>query len=120
MDTTLSGLYKNISAYFLKMSMRKRLTLGIVAAVVLVGAVVLGRVLDSASYTVLYRGLDSKESVEIVNMLDSSGVEYRLESDGTILVPRQNEAMLKMQLAAEGFPSSTLGYDIFTSQVKMS
>lgn len=96
MDVTISGLVKNIGAYFQKMSKRARLTLGVVAALVLVGAFVLTKVLDNASYTVLYRGLDASESVEVINMLDSSGVNYRLETDGTILVPRQSEAMLKM------------------------
>ncbi len=116
MDVTISGLYKNISAYFQRMSMRKRLTLVIVAVSLLIGAVVLTKVLDNASYTVLYRGLDSSESVQVVGVLDSAGVAYRLESDGSILVPREEEARLKMQLASEGFPNSTLGYDIFTSQ----
>jgi flagellar M-ring protein FliF len=119
MDVTISGLVKNIGAFFQKMSGRARLTLGIVSALVLVGAFVLTKVLDDASYTVLYRGLDASESVEIVNMLDESGVNYRMETDGTILVPRQSEAMLKMQLAAEGFPNSTLGYDLFTSQADL-
>jgi flagellar M-ring protein FliF len=116
MDVTISGLYKSISAYFQKMSMRRRLTLVIVAALLLIGAVVLTKVLDNASYTVLYRGLDSSESVQVVKMLDSAGVKYRLENDGSILVPRDEEARLKMQLASEGFPNSTLGYDIFTNQ----
>lgn len=116
MDVTISGLYKNISAYFQRMSMRRRLTLVIVAALLLIGAVVLTNVLDNASYTVLYRGLDSSESVQVVGILDAAGVNYRLENDGSILVPREEEARLKMQLASEGFPNSTLGYDIFTSQ----
>jgi flagellar M-ring protein FliF len=119
MDVTISGLYKSISAYFQKMSKRMRLTLIILAALLIIGSVVLTKVLDNASYTVLYRGLAPTESVEIVNMLDSSGVSYRMESDGTILIPRDKEAMLKMQLAAEGFPNSTLGYDTFTSQADL-
>ena len=118
MDVTISGLYKNISAYFQKMSKKMRLALVIAVVLLLIGAVVLTKVLDNAS-TVLYRGLASSESVEVVNMLDSSGVNYRLESDGTILVPKDDEAKLKMQLAAEGFPNSTLGYDIFTSQADL-
>ncbi len=116
MDVSISGLTKNLSAYFQKMSNGRKMALAISAVILIVGAVVLTKVLDNASYTVLYRGLDASESVEIVNMLDSSGVNYRIETDGTILVPRTSEAMLKMQLAAEGFPSSTLGYDVFTSQ----
>ena len=116
MDVTISGLYKNISASIQKMSMRKRLTLVIAAAVLLIGAFILTKVLDNASYTVLYRGLDSSESIQVVGVLDAAGVDYRLENDGSILVPRAEEARLKMQLASEGFPNSTLGYDIFTSQ----
>lgn len=119
MDVTISGLYKNIRAFFQKMSKRMRLTLIVSAALLLVGAVVLSKVLDNASYTVLYRGLASSESVQVVNLLDSSKVPYRLESDGTILVPRDQEAKLKMQLASDGFPNSTLGYDIFTSQADL-
>lgn len=116
MDVSISGLTKNIGAYFQKMSNGRKMALAISAVLLIVGAVVLTKVLDNASYTVLYRGLDASENVEVVNLLNASGVDYRLESDGTILVPRTSEAMVRMQLAAEGFPSSTLGYDIFTSQ----
>jgi flagellar M-ring protein FliF len=119
MDVTISGLYKSISAFFKKMSKRMRLTLIVSAVLLLIGAVVLSKVLDNASYTVLYRGLASSESVQVINLLDSSGVPYRLETDGTILVPRDQEAKLKMQLASDGFPNSTLGYDTFTSQADL-
>lgn len=116
MDVTVSGMSKSIRAYFGKMSGRKRLMLAGIAALVFIGAIVLTKYLDAASYTVLYRGLDSSESVEVVNMLESAGVDYKLESDGTIMVSRDDEASVRMQLAASGFPNSTLSYDIFTSQ----
>lgn len=116
MDVTVSGMSKSIRAYFGKMSGRKRLMLVGIAALVFIGAIVLTKYLDAASYTVLYRGLDASESVEVVNMLESAGVDYRLESDGTIMVSRDDEASVRMQLAASGFPNSTLSYDIFTSQ----
>jgi flagellar M-ring protein FliF len=119
MDFTVSGMYKNIRAYFAKMTKRKRFMLAGIAALVVIGAIILTKVLDNSSYTVLYRGLSSSEGVEIVNMLESAGVDYRLEDGGTILVPRTEEASLRMQLATSGFPDSTLGYDIFTSQADL-
>ncbi len=64
------------------------MTLAVVAVLAVAGTIWLTKALDSASYAVLYRGLASSEGVEVVNMLSSAGVDYRLESDGTILVPK--------------------------------
>ena len=119
MDFTVSGMYKNIRAYFGKMTKRKRFALAGIAALVLIGAIALTQILDNSSYTVLYRGLSSAEGVEIIDMLESAGAEYRLEDGGTILVHREDEASLRMQLATSGFPNSTLGYDIFSSQADL-
>ena len=116
MDLSISNLFQSIRGYLAKLSKGKRIALAALLVSVLAGSVVLANVLDSAGFTVLYRGLSPAEGVEIVNLLDSMGTSYRLQNDGTILVPKTSEAMLKMQLAAEGFPKSTLGYDIFTSQ----
>ncbi len=116
MDLSISNLFQSIKGYLAKLSRGKRVALAALLVSVIAGAVILTNVLDSAGYTVLYRGLSASEGVEVVNLLDSMGTPYRLQNDGTILVPKSSEAMLKMQLAAEGFPKSTLGYDVFTSQ----
>lgn len=116
MDLSISNLFQSIKGYLAKLSRGKKIGLAALLVSVLAGAIILTNVLDSAGYTVLYRGLSASEGVEIVNLLDSMGTSYKLETDGTILVPKSSEAMLKMQLAAEGFPKSTLGYDVFTSQ----
>ncbi len=116
MDLSISNLFQSIKGYLAKLSRGKKVALVVLLVSVIAGAVVLTSVLDSAGYTVLYRGLSPSEGVEIVNLLDSMNTGYRLQNDGTILVPKASEAMLKMQLAAEGFPKSTLGYDLFTNQ----
>jgi flagellar M-ring protein FliF len=116
MDLSISNLFQSIKGFLAKLSRGKKIGLAALLVSVLVGAIILVNVLDSAGYTVLYRGLSASESVDIVNMLDSMGTVYKLQTDGTIMVPKASEAMLKMQLAAEGFPKSTMGYDIFTSQ----
>jgi flagellar M-ring protein FliF len=116
MDLSISNLFQSIKGYLAKLSRGKKIAIVALLVSVLAGAIILANVLDNAGYTVLYRGLSASEGVEIVNLLDSMGTTYRLQTDGTILVPKSSEAMLKMQLAAEGFPKSTLGYDVFTSQ----
>ncbi|MGJ4850820.1 flagellar basal-body MS-ring/collar protein FliF [Bacillota bacterium Meth-B3] len=116
MDFSISGMFKNIGAYFGRMSKGKRLTLLGVAGLLIVGSIALARYLNDASYIMLYRGLSPSEGAQVVQILDGAGVDYRLQSDGSILVPKEDEARLKMQLAANGLPNSTLGYDLFSGQ----
>jgi flagellar M-ring protein FliF len=66
-----------------------------------------------SNYTVLYRGLSSAESLEILRLLDDMGVDTKVESDGSILVSKDKAPAIKMQLATEGYPNSTLSYDLF-------
>lgn len=85
------------------------------AAAILAIAVLAAVLLNSNGYVVLYEGLSNEESPEIVSRLNGMGVDFKMESGGTILVPKEEEAQLKMQLASEGYPQSTLNYDIFTN-----
>lgn len=64
---------------------------------------------------ILYTNLDFQEAGEIANRLADLGMRYRLSSDGSaILVPRDEERDLRLQLAGEGFPKSgRMGYEIF-------
>ena len=119
MDLSISNLLKSIQGFLAKLSKGKKIALAALLVSVLAGSMILANVLENAGYTVLYRGLSATESVEIVNMLDDMGTTYKLLDDGTIQVPKSSVAMLKMQLAAEGFPKSTLGYDLFTNQANM-
>jgi len=119
MDLSISNIFQSIKGFLAKLSRGKKIALASLLVCVLAGAIILANVLDNAGYTVLYRGLSASEGVEIVNLLDSMDTSYRLQNDGSILVPRSSEAMLKMQLAAEGFPKSTLGYDTFTNQTSL-
>ncbi len=119
MDLSISNLLKSVQGYLAKLSRGKKIALAALLVSVLAGSIILANVLENAGYTVLYRGLSPSESVEIVNMLDDMAITYKLEDDGTIQVPKSSVAMLKMQLAAEGFPKSTLGYDVFTNQANM-
>ena len=49
-----------------------------------------------------------------MDILDGLGAEYKVDDNGTIYVPSRDEARLKMQLAAEGYPKESLTYDIFS------
>ncbi|MEA4831999.1 MAG: flagellar basal-body MS-ring/collar protein FliF [Oscillospiraceae bacterium] len=115
MNMSISGFFNQIGGYFGKMSKKKRITIISVISVVIVGAVIVAAVLNKSSYTVLYRGLSSSEGAEIMQILDKLNTDYKVDASGAILVPYKDEAVLKMQLAAEGYPKNSLSYDLFTN-----
>nr|WP_256372746.1 flagellar basal-body MS-ring/collar protein FliF [Roseibium sp. RKSG952] len=65
--------------------------------------------------TTLYNDLALEDSSAIVSQLESSGVTFEIAREGsTILVPQDQVARLRMQLAEEGLPTGgSIGYEIF-------
>ncbi len=67
-------------------------------------------------YVVLYSDLELPDSKQIVDKLDSSGVDYRLEKNGTeILVPASEVNRLRLDTVdfALGSGVSGVGYEVF-------
>lgn len=97
----------------------KKLILIVLGAIVLfsVGAAV---VINNKPYETLFSGLNEQEASDIIGKLQDSGVEYKYENDGTILVPRDQEQKLKAQLVYEGYPKSGFTYDIFKENIDMT
>lgn len=89
--------------------------MGAVAAILVgVFAFIIFRV-TAPQMTQLYSELTLEDSGAIVNQLESLGVQYELRNGGaTIMVPDEQVARLRMQLAEEGLPTGgSIGYEIF-------
>src|SRR3989339_850087 len=65
-------------------------------------------------YTVLFTELDSKSASEITSRLQQQKISYRLSPDGTTIeVPKEKATQLKIDLTAEGLPTSGIvGFEI--------
>ncbi|MCH2547956.1 MAG: flagellar M-ring protein FliF [Alphaproteobacteria bacterium] len=64
----------------------------------------------------LYSGLDMKDSAQIVEQLEKSGIPYEISAGGAqILVPSDQALRLRMSMAQQGLPNSgsVVGYEIF-------
>ncbi|WP_313292384.1 flagellar basal-body MS-ring/collar protein FliF [Faecalispora jeddahensis] len=92
---------------------RKIIWISGLAGVVLI-AVLAAYLLNRQPYVVLYPGLEHQEAVEVMTELGNRGVNYE-EKNGTILVPKDEENALRMDLANMGYPKSAPNYDFFTS-----
>jgi flagellar M-ring protein FliF len=119
MDITISGVAQQLGSAFKKLSKTAKILIFSSIGAVIAVAIILAVVLNSGNYTVLYRGLSSAESLEILQLLDDMAVDVKVGKDGSILVPAEKEAELKMKLASEGYPNSTLSYDLFLGQADL-
>lgn len=111
----IQKILRQINEFWTKQSSkRKKMIIAGALCLVAVAAVV-ALLMNRTDYVVLYKGLSATESAEIMSKLEEAAVGAKVESDGTIYVPRDKEAGLKIQLSAEGYPKSSLNYDIFSS-----
>jgi len=81
----------------------------VLSLVGLAGAVAVGVVLviwtRSPAMTPLYSGLAERDASEVVTLLESSNVPYRLDpTTGGVMVPVNRKYEVRMQLAAAGLP----------------
>lgn len=75
--------------------------------------------LSTPSYTVLTAGLDDKELAEVINELETIGVDYKIEAGGSrVVVPRQDLATTKAKLAEAGVGGGidAPGYELLDKQ----
>jgi flagellar M-ring protein FliF len=65
--------------------------------------------------SLLYAGLDPKDSAAIVAKLEAAKIPYQLESGGTAIMVASDQALrLRMEYAGQGLPSGgNVGYEIF-------
>lgn len=94
-------------------STSKKVKILAIGGVVLVLAISLGLTYylnNSKEFVPLFEGLTQAETTEIMSALSDMNVEVRLDSSGNILVPKQDEAKVRMQLATAGYPKNGLSY----------
>lgn len=117
MTEQFKKILKSITEFWGKLSSKtKKLAIGGTVAVVVI-AVILTVILNKKEYVALFSGMDENETAEVMKQLQESNVDYKYESDGTILIPEDQENVLRMKLAQSGHPSTGINYDIFTQNI---
>ncbi len=103
----------------LSMARQIGLMLGLALSVAVGIAVVLWS--QSASYDLLYVGIEQKDASEMVEVLDEMGVAYKVDAkSGAIMVPTDQVRALKLKLAAEGLPrTQSSGYEILDKETTL-
>ncbi|HOV70003.1 MAG TPA: flagellar basal-body MS-ring/collar protein FliF [Clostridia bacterium] len=111
------NLTKQINNYFKnldKAHKRRLIMLACLFAVILVVAILL---LGQKEYTTLYRGLKPSDAGEIMEKLKEMKIDAKAVGDDTIMVLKEQEPGVRMQLASMGYPKSGLNYDLYMNSV---
>src|SRR5919197_2237049 len=101
------------------MSTRGKIVLAASALAIVVVAVMLFKVASAPSYTTLQAGIDPAKTGKITAALDSAGVQYKLENNGTAIgVVSGQEAKARVALAGQGLSTGTTqpGFELLDKQ----
>lgn len=107
---------------WLQLDKTKRKRLVAFVTIALIATLLIGYFMQRSTYTVLFSNLDEADAGAIVEDLESQGLEYRLEDDGTtILMDEEEIDNYRIDLAVNGLmPEKSTGFEIFDETSMMT
>lgn len=99
-----------------ELGVSQRLSLGFGVLIVIFAMTGLLMWSSKPSFGLLYGRVDPKQMSEIVEHLESNGIDYRLEQGGSaVFVPKEMINRARLTLASSGLPSggNAVGFEIF-------
>lgn len=117
MNDQIVKVGKNITEFWRGSSKKTKGTIigGTIGVILL--ALIITFLLNNKEYVVLFNNIDEEETVQVMQQLQESKVDYKYKKDGTILIPENQENTLRMKLAETGHPRTGSNYDLFTKNI---
>lgn len=111
----MNAIVEQFKKLWLELGFTQRISLGL--AMVAIGIAMTGLVMWSSKpdMSLLYARINPKDMGEIVEVLESNGVPYRLEQGGTaIFAPKDMIPKMRIELAGRSIPNGGgVGFEIF-------
>ncbi|HTY58922.1 MAG TPA: flagellar basal-body MS-ring/collar protein FliF [Bacteroidota bacterium] len=109
------GAQQQIAGLIRRTSLGQKVLLVVVALGVIGAIIAMVTMVNQPTYATLFNGLNADDASKIVTKLKEKSVPYRLDDSGkSILVPKDQVYELRLALAGDGLPqSSVIGYEIF-------
>jgi flagellar M-ring protein FliF len=112
---SIKSIPSSVTKFFKNMEKGKKVRLIIFAVLVLAIAIALTVFLNQKTYTVLYSGMTAQDTGAVLTVLGEMGVDAKSEGEDTVLVSDSEVDKIRLELAAQGYPSSGMNYDIYGS-----
>lgn len=118
----LKAMVADIKSGWEKTDKKKRITLISIVATITIVLFMLIYLVQKTEYKVLFSELEEADAGAIVEDLESKGMDYKLEDDGsTILIDKKLVDNYRIELAVNGpMPSTSTGFEIFDSTSMMA
>lgn len=115
----IADLIAKIKGVFNGMSKVRKISIGLITAVVIIAIVALIITTGKTKYTALFNNLDATDSQNIVTKLKEESIPYKVDnSTNTIMVPDGQVGQLRLQYAAE-IKSGSIGLEIFDTSSQL-
>ena len=97
------------------LSLRQRISILAVAALVVGGLVTVSRVKHAGDFRPLFTAMSAEDAAAVVQKVKEKGLEYKIAENGSaVLVPSAALAELRLELAAAGLPKNgRIGFELF-------
>jgi flagellar M-ring protein FliF len=106
---------KELTSFLGRLTTGQKILMGLVVVAVVGGIIGLISFVNRPTYSTLFSNVNPQDAAKIVEKLKEKNIPFTLEDGGkTILIPKQQIYELRLALAGEGLPqSSVIGYEIF-------
>ena len=113
---SLKLIPSKVAKHFKDMEKGKRVWLIVLIVMVVALVAALSIFLNQKTYTVLYSGMAAEDTGEVLTLLNEMGVDARTQGEDTILVEDGKVDEVRLELAAQGYPSSGINdFSIYSS-----
>ena len=111
----MENFFQNIKAFYDRLPTKQRVGIGLVILGSLLSLVLITMWAQQTEYGLLFGNLSESAASEVVEILQTENISYKLEEGGTsIFVPKDKVYDLRLRFAGEGIVSDgSSGYEIF-------
>ncbi|REK76504.1 flagellar basal-body MS-ring/collar protein FliF [Paenibacillus paeoniae] len=117
MNERFAQYRERLKLFWSQMGRKQKIWLGASISGLLLAVILLTIVFTRTEYELAFQNLDATDSAAVMNYLDSSGIPYKLEANGTsIMVPSKMASRVKIGAGSEGLvQNGSIGFEIFSS-----
>ncbi len=115
MKEQISKAFQNLKEFWSKLASKTKKLIIAAAVLIVIASVALAVYLNSIAkqMVALYPKLSTVETAAVCGALTDLGVASRVNSDGIIMVPAEQQGQLLVTLAGQGYPQTAPAYDLY-------
>jgi flagellar M-ring protein FliF len=117
-NKTIEDILEGMKSLNEKISTRNKILIGVIAGIILIGALCAAYFMNKTEYSTILTGLTQDDITTVAAELQSEQIPFKVEGD-RILVDKNQEAEVMAKLAAEGYPKNGFAYGVFTDNVSL-